>query len=140
MQVASAYRVNDALERLRVAERERRRAIDDLVRLGFVRSHRFVADIGEALAAAFYGVPLAENANEPGYDLVTRDGKRVQVRTLRSEPHRERKVIGRMKDPYDVLFAVKLSFDYEPLRAIEVPRTVLESHYPHGSLPRGPSA
>jgi len=37
-----------------------------------------------------------------------------------------------MKDPYDTLLAVKLSVDYEPLRAIEVPRGVLEKHYPHG--------
>ena len=53
MQVASAYRINEALERLRAAESARRLAIYDLVRLGFVRSHRFVADIGESLAAAF---------------------------------------------------------------------------------------
>jgi hypothetical protein len=40
--------------------------------------------------------------------------------------------LGPTPDPYDVLLAIKLSFDYEPLRAIEVPPAVLEHHYPHG--------
>lgn len=125
--------VADAMERLCVAERTRRAAIDDLVALRVVRSRRLVADLGEALAARYYGVELAPSANTPGYDLVSADGRRVQVRTLRSEPDRERTLMGVMKDPYDVLLAIKLSFDYEPLRAIEVPRLVLERHYSHGA-------
>jgi hypothetical protein len=121
------------MERLCSAERARREAIDDLIRLGVVRSRRLVADLGEALAARYYGVPLADNANELGYDLVTSDGRFVQVRALRSEPHRERTLMGVMKEPYDTLFAVKFTVDYEPLRAIEVPRNVLERHYRHGA-------
>jgi hypothetical protein len=125
--------IADAMERLCQAERARRQAIEDLIRLGVVRSKRLVADLGEEIAARFYGVPLVDNANEPGYDLVARDGRRVQVRALRSTPTRERSVMGSMKEPYDALFAVKLTVDYEPLRAIEVPRAVLERFYPHGS-------
>jgi hypothetical protein len=124
--------VAKAMGRLCAAERARREAIDELIELGVVRSRRLVGDLGEALAARYYGVALAPNANTPGYDLLTRDGRQVQVRTLRSEPHRERTVMGEMKDPYNVLFAIKLSFDYEPLRAIEVPRAVLGRYYPHG--------
>lgn len=41
--------------------------------------------------------------------------------------------MGPMKDPYDALFAVKFTVDYEPLRAIEVPRSILERYFPHGS-------
>jgi len=41
--------------------------------------------------------------------------------------------MGAMKEPYDALFAVQLTVDYEPLRAIEVPRAVLERFYPYGS-------
>jgi hypothetical protein len=124
--------IAQAMRQLRDAERQRREAIDALIALGAVRSKRLVADLGEEIAARFYDVPLAGNANEPGYDLVTKEGRRVQVRALRSEPHRERTLMGVMKDPYDTLFAVKLAVDYEPLRAIEVPRAVLEKHYPHG--------
>lgn len=126
-------RISEVLDRLCTAERARREAIDELVALGVVRSRRLVADLGEALAARFYGVDLAENANEPGYDLVAPDGSLVQVRALRSEPTRERTVMGEMKEPYDVVFAVKFTVDYEALRAIEVPRAVLERYYPHGT-------
>lgn len=129
------------MSRLCSAERARREAIDDLIRLGVVRSRRLVGDIGEALAAHYYGVALASNANTPGYDLKTTDGRRVQVRTLRSEPRRERTLMGAMKEPYDALLAIKLSVDYEPLRAIEVPRTVLERHTTRTAPERrGPSA
>jgi hypothetical protein len=129
----SSEEIAAAMRRLRAAERRRREAIDELVALGFVRSRRLVGDIGEALAARYYGVALARSVNNPGYDLVTGDRRRVQVRTLRSDPDGERTVMGEMKDPYDALFAIKLSFEYEPLRAIEVPREVLERHYPHGT-------
>ncbi len=125
--------ITEAMERLNAAERARQEAIEDLLRLGVVRSKRLVADLGEEIASRFYGVPLVDNANEPGYDLIARDGQRVQVRAPRSTPTRERSVMGMMKEPYDVLFAVTLTVDYEPLRAIEVPRAVLERYYPHGS-------
>jgi hypothetical protein len=123
--------IAEAMERLNAAEHARREAIADLIRLGVVRSKRLVADLGEAIASRFYGVPLVDNANEPGYDLIARDGRRIQVRSLRSTPSRERSVMGAMKEPYDALFAVKFTVDYEPLRAIEVPRSVLERYYPH---------
>lgn len=125
--------IASAMQRLNAAERARREAIEDLIQLGVIRSKRLVADLGEAIASRFYGAPLVDNANERGYDLITPDGRRVQVRALRSTPTRERSVMGAMKEPYDVLFAVKLTVDYEPLRAIEVPRAVLEAHYPHGT-------
>lgn len=126
-------RLSEAMRRLCDAERARREAIDDLIELGAIRSRRLVGDLGEALAGRYYGVELAANANTRGYDLETKDGRRVQVRTLRSEPHRERTVMGVMADPYDVLLAIKLTNDYEPIRAIEVPRSVLERYYPHGA-------
>ncbi len=125
--------IAEAMGRLNAAERARREAIDELIRLGVVRSRRLVADLGEELAARHYGVPLVDSANEPGYDLIAPDGRRVQVRALRSEPHRERTLMGVMKEPYDTLFAVKFTVDYEPMRAIEVPRPVLEVHYRHGA-------
>ncbi|MGN6586598.1 MAG: DUF6998 domain-containing protein [Solirubrobacterales bacterium] len=124
--------VGRAMEHLCAAERARREAIGELMTLGVVRSRRLVSDLGEALAARYYGVELAPSGNNPGYDLEDTDNRLIQVKTLRSEPNRERTLMGVMKDPYDVLLAIKLSFDYEPLRAIEVPRAVLECHYPHG--------
>ncbi len=77
-----------------MAERARREAINDLIRLGVIRSRRLVADLGEALAARYYGVQLAENTSQRGYNLVASDGRRVQVRALRNAPHYERGSMG----------------------------------------------
>jgi hypothetical protein len=57
------------MQRLRAAERSCRAAIDERIGLDVVRSGRLVAAIGEPLAARYYGVMLASNANTPGYDV-----------------------------------------------------------------------
>lgn len=116
-----------AMERLRAAERERRAAIEDLIRLGAVRSHVLVGDLGEMLAAAYYGVEL-ERAFTPGYDLTDREGRRVQVKTLRSTPERPRTIIGEVRDPCDVLLAIRLTFDYMPIEAIEMEAAVAKEY------------
>jgi len=123
--------ITDALDRLRVAERDRLGAIEELVSLGFVRSRGFVGELGEVYAAAYYGATI-EQASNPGFDLIDRDGRKVQVKTLRCTPANLRASMGRMADPYDVLFAIRLDPEYVPIGAIEVPRAVLERHYPHG--------
>ena len=75
------------------------------------------ADPSEAGKTTLRDALLAANANNPGYDLVAKDGRQVQVRALRhSQPHHERGLMGPMRDPYDTLFAVKLSSEFEPLR------------------------
>lgn len=117
--------IDDAMDRLRAAERERRAAIAELIRLGVVRSYVFVGDIGERLAARYYGVELPP-AFTPGYDLVDAHGRRVQVKTLRATPERPRTIIGEIKDPCDVVLAIRLDFDYTPVEALEIPRKVAE--------------
>jgi hypothetical protein len=125
-------RVAAAMRRLREAERERRAAITELRALGALRSRGLVADLGERLAAEYYGVPLAPPST-PGYDLITRDGRKIQVRTLWSTPLNRLTSMGVMKEPYDTLLAIRLDEDYSPTLAIEVARAVLEDHYPHGT-------
>lgn len=100
--------------------------------LGVIRSWGIVADYGETLAARYYGVKLAPPST-PGYDLIARDGRRVQVRTLRMTPENARASMGVLKEPYDVLLAIRVDQDYRPLYAIEVPRRVVEQHYPAGT-------
>jgi hypothetical protein len=109
-----------AMARLRAAERERRPAIDDLIGLGAIRSHVLVGDL---IAARYYGVELPP-AFTPGYDLVDQRGNRVQVKTLRATPTRPRTIIGEVKDPCDLVLAIRLDFDYAPTEAIEIPRAV----------------
>jgi hypothetical protein len=98
------------MERLIAAERARREAIAELMKLGVIRSRSLVCDLGEAIAAAYYGVTLAPPAT-PGYDLETTDGRRVQVKTLRCTATNVRNSIGVLREPYDVLFAIRLNED-----------------------------
>ena len=111
------------MERLQKAERERLAAIDNLIRLGVVRSRVLVGDLGERIAADFYGVELAP-AFTAGHDLVDPDGRRVQVKTLRGTPEGPRTIIGELRGEFDVLLAIRLNFDYTPSEAIEVPSQV----------------
>jgi hypothetical protein len=114
---------DDALAELGAAARRKRQAEDELRRLGVVRSRSVVADLGESMAAAYYGVEL-EPPGTPGYDLIDKRGRKIQVRTLQSTA-RVRRDLGRMKDPCDALLAIRLDEDYESAEAIEVARKFL---------------
>lgn len=41
--------------------------------------------------------------------------------------------MGIMKDPYNVLLAIRLDADYRPVAAWQMPRDAVELVYPHGS-------
>ena len=131
MEAEDAAAITEALGRLRAADRGRREAIRDLKRLGYIRSLGLVGELGERIAASYYGVEL-KVASNPGYDLETRDGRRVQVKTLLVTPENLRASLGVLQDPYDVLLAIRMNEDYEPIEAIEVPRSVMLEHYPAG--------
>jgi len=90
-----------------------------------VRSRVLVGDLGEQIAGAYYGVALAPQFT-PGYDLMDRDGRRVQVKTLRATPERPRTIIGALTYPSDVLLAIRLDFDYSPSEALEMPVEIAE--------------
>lgn len=124
-------RFEAAMTRLNAAEAAKREAIRELMEIGAIRSWGLVADLGEAIAARYYGVELAPPSTA-GFDLTTRDGRRVQVRTLRMTPENARSSMGPMKEPYDFLMAIRLNADYSPMYAIEVPRQVLDELYPNG--------
>jgi hypothetical protein len=48
----------------------------------------------------------------------------MQVKTLRATPTRPRTIIGEVKDPCDLVLAIRVDFDYAPTEAIEIPRAV----------------
>jgi hypothetical protein len=70
----------------------------------------------------------------PGYDLVTREGKRVQVKTLRCTPENLRGSIGVLREPCDLLVALRLNDDFTPLKAMEIPREVVEQYFGQGRV------
>lgn len=121
--LAMVSRERAAMERLRAAERERHAAIAELITLGVVRSHVLVGDLGERLAADYYGVDLA-TAFTPGHDLIDRKGRRVDVKTLHASPKGPRSIIGTLKEPCDLILALRLHYDYTPHEALEIPAAV----------------
>ena len=122
---AAVSALDAAMARLRRAERERRAAIEELITLGAIRSHVVVGDLGELIAARYYGVTLLP-AFTPGHDLIDRRNRWVDVKTLRATPTRPRTIIGEIKQPCDLVLAIRLDYDYSPAEAIEIPRDVAE--------------
>jgi len=66
------------MARLRAAERELRAAIEDLIRLGAIRSHVLVGDLGELIAARYYGAAATLHAGLA--DELTASGARRRPR------------------------------------------------------------
>src|SRR4051812_31292738 len=122
----SADEIERVMRRLRTAERERRAAIAQLIKLGAVRSHVFVGDLGEQIAAGYYGVTLLPPFT-PGHDLVDARGRRIDVKTLHATPERPRTIIGEPKRPCDVIFALRLAYDYTAVEALEIPIDLAET-------------
>ncbi len=54
-------------------------AIDELKKLGIIRSDKYLGDIGEYICKHFYELELASSGREPGHDGYDKDGK-VQVK------------------------------------------------------------
>jgi hypothetical protein len=123
--------VGDILKRLAVLDAERIELLAQLRTMDF-RSRGLVGEYGELLAAAVYNVPLPA-WSKPGYDLECRALVSFRSRHLRSTPGNRRMSMGPMKDPYDVLLAIRLDADYEPEAAWQIPREIVELIYPHGT-------
>jgi hypothetical protein len=124
--------VGDVLERLAVVDAERLELIATLRTLGF-RSRGFVGEYGELIACALYPGSRLASPSQAGYDLVVEGLGLVQVKTLRSTPANHRTSMGIMRDPYDMLFALRLDVAFKPVSAWEIPRAAVEAVYPHGT-------
>jgi hypothetical protein len=120
----------ELVSRLAEIDVERRSVIGRLKELGYIRGRGLVGEIGERIAAAWYGVELAP-PSQPGYDLVW-NGQRIQVRTLLMTPENHRTTLGTPKEPFDLLFALRIDATFIPLEAIEVPKAVLAEYYGGG--------
>jgi hypothetical protein len=121
--------VGDVVTRLASLDEQRRELI---TALGF-RSRGFLTDYGELIAQRVYHGSRRAPPSQPGYDLEVDGLGLVQVRTLRSTPTNRRTSMGAMREPYDVLFALCLGANYEPVSAWEIPKAALESLYAPGT-------
>lgn len=95
---------------------------------GLLRSNSLVGDVGEWIAARYYGVQLAQTRTQ-GYDLITSDGRRVQVKTLKDGNDGRRTEAGQVLGPCDTVMLIRLAPSYVPVEALEFPFTVVLDVY-----------
>ena len=124
--------VRDILRRLAAIDAERIDLISSLSAMGF-RSRGLVGEYGELVAEALYGASARRAApSQPGYDLQVEGLGLVQVKTLRSTPANPRASMGVLREPYEVLLALRLGVGYEPTGAWLIPRRAVEAVYAPG--------
>jgi hypothetical protein len=100
---------------------------------GLLRTNNLVGDVGEWIAARYYGVQLARTVTR-GYDLTTQDGRRVQVKTLKDGNDGRRVEAGTVLGPCDLVLLIRLAPDYAPLEAIEVDFDVVQEVFGAGPV------
>ncbi|GHF14824.1 DUF6998 domain-containing protein [Pseudolysinimonas yzui] len=94
-------------------------ALSALIDRGVIRTRNAVGDIGEAIAAATYGGKLEKNSNA-GFDFLSPDGRRFQVKTRVIRPGYSQATIFKNWD-FDVAVLIGLSReDYGIVWAREV--------------------
>ncbi len=75
------------------------------------------AEVGEILVCHQFGLRLMSNVRSEGFDALDGDGKRVQIKTRRSETKGLPRDVGRVgqfsKHPFDYAMLVLLDHDYK---------------------------
>lgn len=122
-QVISLAPLDDA-ELVRLFGRVMRELKDrDIVRSG----NNPIADIAERLVAAHYSGEVAA-PNEPSYDVIAADGRRLQVKALRRTRGSRSNLSALRSHRFDALVAVVFEEDLEVEGAYEIPLTVVEEY------------
>lgn len=105
--------------------------VEELHGRGLVRStNNPVGDYAEYLTARAFGLSLAGNSSI-GYDAVSDDGIRYQVKSRRLTPRNSSRQLSAIRglepesDPFDLLVGILFSADFEVLRAALVPVAVV---------------
>ena len=104
--------------------------MEQLQRRGVVRSaNNPIADIAERIVADIYGVVELAPSSQAGYDLVTPDGERVQVKALR-RTQRSRNVLSAIRsEDFDVIVVVVFRADMRIDEILRFPRSVAAKHW-----------
>jgi len=99
-----------------------------LYELGVIRSSKIVAELGEYYAMKEYGLQLAKNKIQKGYDLIDDLKVRYQVKCRRvyDNPSRSTKskhlIKGLEKDGYDMAIIIEIGHDYDLIKIFSVSR------------------
>lgn len=85
-------------------------------------------EVGEVLAARLLGLQLAD-ARQAGYDAVSSDGNRVQIKARSVFPDsKPGQRVGsiRLDHDWDTVVLILMNQDFEPLEVFEAKRSVVE--------------
>jgi hypothetical protein len=86
-----------------------------------------IADIAEQLVAAHYGGKVAP-PNEPSYDVLAADGRRLQVKALRRSQKGRTTLSPLRSHDFDAVVAVTFKPDLEVEAAFYIPLAVVEEY------------
>lgn len=99
-----------------------------------------VGDYAEWLVASALGLILAKNS-AAGYDAVSVDGKKFQIKARRANPTNKSRQLGVIrnldKGDFDELIAVIFSESYEVVEAVSIPHAVIFDYSAHRSHVNG---
>lgn len=85
-------------------------------------------EVGEFIAANLLGLELTE-ARQPGYDAISRDGRRIQIKARCVLPDSSKSQrVGRIKLDHEwaTVILVLMNADFEPIEIYEAKRTDIE--------------
>jgi 5S rRNA maturation endonuclease (ribonuclease M5) len=96
-----------------------------------------VGDIAEAIVAAHYGGTRGAFA-QPGWDVLTPDGQRLQVKGMRRTATNRRRNLSVIRDAdYDAVVIVILDEDYRVSEGMRLERETVEALFPHRDYVNG---
>jgi len=96
-----------------------------------IRTNNLIGDIAEAVVHAHYGGTRG-SLNQAGWDVLTRDGERLQVKGMRRTATNRRTRLGVIRGSnYDALVVVVLDEDYRVAEGLRLEREIVEELFRH---------
>jgi hypothetical protein len=90
-----------------------------------------VGDIAEAIVAAHFDGERG-SFSQAGWDVLTADGGRIQVKAIRQTPKYTRTTLSPIRDSeYDSVVVVIFDEDFRVTEGLKVARSVVEEMFPH---------
>lgn len=100
-------------------------------------SNNPIADIAEALVHEHFGGERG-SFNQPGWDVRTPSGDRLQVKAMRRLPTGKRRNLSPIRDQnYDAVIAVIFNENFELECALRMSRELVEELFPHKTYVNG---
>lgn len=98
--------------------------INELRKLGVIRTGKVVSDYGEYVVCEKLGLKLTENVSNKGYDAVGKDGLKYEIKTRKATAWNKPTVFPIKKEQLETAdFLIYIEFDdnWEVVRLLKIP-------------------